>query len=54
LPGEPQWLPIEVVIQYNQLDDAISWADEMIGSVQHRTTEEDFARNLRSFVVAVG
>ena len=35
-------------------DDRISWANEVIALVEHRTTEEDFVRNLRPFVVAVG
>jgi death on curing protein len=35
-------------------DDAVSWADEIIELVEHRTSEEDFARLLRPFVVAVG
>ena len=34
-------------------DDTISWADEIIGLVEHRTSEEEFVRRLRPFVVAV-
>jgi death-on-curing protein len=33
-------------------DDSISWADEMIALIEHRSTEEDFAAALRPFVVA--
>ena len=32
-------------------DDSISWADEMIGLIEHRSTEEDFAAAIRSYVV---
>jgi hypothetical protein len=32
-------------------DDTISWADEIIALVEHRTTEEDFIAALRPFVV---
>lgn len=35
-------------------DDTISWADEIIGLVEHHATEEDFVRLLRPFVVPVG
>jgi death on curing protein len=35
-------------------DDTIAWADEIIGVVEHRSTEEDFVRLLRPFVVLVG
>jgi death-on-curing protein len=33
-------------------DDSISWADEMIALVEHRSTEDDFVRAIRPFVVA--
>ena len=33
------------------LDDTISWADEIIALLEHRTTEEDFVRTIRPFVV---
>jgi death on curing protein len=32
-------------------DDVVSWADEVIGLVEHRSTEEDFVRTVRPFVV---
>lgn len=32
-------------------DDSVSWADEIIALVEHRTTEEDFARAIRPFLV---
>lgn len=32
-------------------DDTISWAEEVIALVEHRTSEEDFARTVRPFVV---
>ncbi len=35
-------------------DDSISWADEIIALVEHRTTEEDFVRLIRPFVMPVG
>ena len=35
-------------------DDTISWADEIIGLVEHHTSEEDFVRIIRPFTVAVG
>lgn len=33
-------------------DDTISWADEIIAPVEHRSSEEDFVRAVRPFVVA--
>lgn len=32
-------------------DDSISWADEVIALVEHRTTEGDFVSAIRPFVV---
>ena len=32
-------------------DDTIYWADEITALVEHRTTEEDFVRAIRPFVV---
>ena len=32
-------------------DDTVYWANEVISLVEHRSTEEDFARALRPFVV---
>jgi death-on-curing protein len=34
-------------------DDTVSWADEIIALVEHRSSEEAFARAVRPFVVAV-
>ena len=33
-------------------DDTISWAEEIIDLVEHRSREEDFVRAVRPFVVA--
>ena len=33
------------------IDDTTHWADEIIALVEHRVTEEDFARAIRPFVV---
>ena len=33
-------------------DDTISWAEEIIALVEHRSSEEDFVRAVRPFVVA--
>jgi len=33
------------------IDDAQRWADEIIRLVEHRSTEEDFTRAIRPFVV---
>ena len=33
-------------------DDSVLWADEMIGLLEHRSTEEDFARAIRPYVIA--
>jgi death-on-curing protein len=33
------------------LDDQVSWADEVIALVEHRSTEDDFAQVIRPFVV---
>jgi death on curing protein len=33
-------------------DDTVSWADQIIALVEHRSTEDDFVRNIRPFVVA--
>jgi hypothetical protein len=32
-------------------DDTIQWADEIIALVEHRTTEVEFVRAIRPFVV---
>jgi hypothetical protein len=32
-------------------DDAVSWADEMISLIEHRSTEEDFVRAVQPFIV---
>jgi death-on-curing protein len=32
-------------------DDSASWADQMISLIEHRSTEEDFTRAIRPFVV---
>lgn len=34
-------------------DDSISWADEIVRLLEHRSTEEDFVRAIRPFVVPV-
>jgi death-on-curing protein len=33
------------------IDDAVRWADEVIALVEHRSTEDDFVRAIRPFVV---
>jgi prophage maintenance system killer protein len=33
------------------IDDTTHWADEIIALVEHRITEEEFARAIRPFVV---
>jgi hypothetical protein len=33
------------------VDDTISWADQIIAFVEHRTTEDDFVRVIRPFVI---
>jgi len=33
------------------IDDTPRWADEVIGLVEHRSTEDDFVRTIRPFVV---
>jgi len=33
------------------IDDAVSWADEVIALVEHRSTEEDFVRAFRPLFV---
>lgn len=35
-------------------DDAVPWAEEIIRLVEHRSTEADFVRKIRRFVVAAG
>ena len=35
-------------------DDSISWADEIIRLIEHRSTEEDFVQAIRPFVVPFG
>ena len=32
-------------------DDTVSWADEMIGLLEHRSTKEDFTRAIRPYAV---
>jgi len=34
------------------IDDATFWTDEVIALVEHRSTEDAFARAIRPFVVA--
>jgi hypothetical protein len=34
-------------------DDTISWADEVIALVEHRSTEDDFVRTIRPYVVPI-
>jgi death-on-curing protein len=34
------------------IEDTSEWADVVIGLVEHRTTEEDFVRAVRPFVIA--
>jgi death on curing protein len=34
------------------IDDTVTWADEVIALVEHRSTEDDFVRAIRPFVVA--
>jgi death on curing protein len=34
------------------IDDTPRWADEVIALVEHRSTEDDFARAIRPFAVA--
>ena len=34
------------------IEDSRPWADEIIALVEHRSTEEDFVRVVRPFVVA--
>jgi len=36
------------------IEDALPWADAIIELVEHRTTEEDFVRLIRPFVIPVG
>jgi death-on-curing protein len=33
------------------VDDTVSWADEVIALVEHRSNEDDFVRTIRPFVV---
>ena len=33
------------------IDDTAAWADEVIALVEHRSTEDDFVRTIRLFVV---
>lgn len=33
------------------IDDTVRWADEVIALVEHRSTEDDFVRVIRPFVV---
>jgi death on curing protein len=35
-------------------DDTVAWADQVISVVEHRSTEEDFARAARPFIVPRG
>jgi prophage maintenance system killer protein len=36
------------------IDDTQRWADAVIALVEHRSTEEEFARAIRPFVVPTG
>jgi death-on-curing protein len=35
------------------IEDTVPWADAVIELVEHRSTEEEFVRTIRPFVVAV-
>ena len=35
------------------IEDSRPWADEIIALVEHRTSEEDFVRAVRPFVIAI-
>ena len=34
------------------IEDTVTWADEVIPLVEHRSTEEDLVRTIQPFVVA--
>jgi prophage maintenance system killer protein len=36
------------------IDDTQGWADAVIALVEHRSTEEDFVRAIRPFVISAG
>ena len=36
---------------HTAFDDTVSWAEEVIALVEHRSTEEDFVRAIRPFVI---
>lgn len=36
------------------IEDTETWADAVISLIEHRSTEEDFVRVIRPFVVPVG
>ena len=33
------------------IDDNVTWAEEMIALVEHRSTEDEFVRAIRPFVI---
>ena len=47
---------LRLFLRVNRYDtafhDTISWADEIIALVEHRSSEDDFVRAVRPFVVA--
>jgi hypothetical protein len=42
---------MRLFLQATSFDDTIPWADEMVSLIEHRSTEEDFARVLRPYVM---
>jgi death-on-curing protein len=34
------------------IDDSVTWAEEMIALVEHRSTEDEFVRAIRPFVIS--
>ncbi len=45
------WLFLRANGYDTSFDDTISWADEVIGLVEHRISEEEFVRAIRPFVI---
>jgi death on curing protein len=37
---------------FGEEDVVVRWAEEVIALVEHRSTEEDFARSIRPYIVA--
>ena len=49
---EPMWHFLRQNGYDLAIEDTARWADEVIALVEHRSSEDDFVRTIRQFVIA--